>query len=457
MIARLGHMLSNWAKRFVPDPLVLAIFLTLLIALFALPKVDYSLSALSQIWLSGSGTKGFWGLLSFAMQMCLILITGHALAETPLLSRLINKLALLPKTTASAAALVSLVAMLFAFLNWGLGLIVGALLAKSVGQNALKQKRPLHYPLIVAAGYAGLLVWHGGFSGSAPLKVTSAKDLTDVLETDLAQRIEPMLLEQTIGSSLNIVVTLLCLIGVPLLFLFMAPKDEQTMENAPDELLAEASTENNTIATQTFAEKLNHSPLVIAVPVLLSAIWLWGWLQSAGLSRLNPNVMNLAMLAAGMALHGSVHAYSAAVQRAVKSCAGIILQYPFYAGIMGIMAGSGLVLDVSAGLATLGPKALSVATFYLAGLVNLFVPSGGGQWAVQGPIIMEAALQSGAKPETILMALAYGDQWTNMIQPFWALPLLGICRIKAGGLLGYTALILMISQLFFVLPLIVFA
>ncbi|MDP7039487.1 MAG: TIGR00366 family protein, partial [Myxococcota bacterium] len=126
MIARLGHTLSIWAKRFVPDPLVLAILLTLTITLLALPKMGWSLSALSQIWLSGSGSKGFWGLLSFAMQMCLILITGHALAETPLLRRLIERLAQIPKNTATAAALVSLVAMLFAFLNWGLGLIIGA-------------------------------------------------------------------------------------------------------------------------------------------------------------------------------------------------------------------------------------------------------------------------------------------------------------------------------------------
>ena len=130
-----------------------------------------------------------------------------------------------------------------------------------------------------------------------------------------------------------------------------------------------------------------------------------------------------------------------------------VLQYPFYAGIMALLSVSGLVTDLGALLSGLSSNALCVATFYSSGLVNLLVPSGGGQWAVQGPIIMQAALDANVAPAKALMALAYGDQWTNLIQPFWALPLLGICQIKANKLMGYTVVLLIFMQLCFLGPL----
>lgn len=201
------------------------------------------------------------------------------------------------------------------------------------------------------------------------------------------------------------------------------------------------------------AARLSASPITAAIPALLGVSALALWLRDVGLSKLDPNTVNLAMLTAGLVLHGSARAYADAIGRATPATAGIVLQYPFYAGIMGIMAGTGLVTTLADNLAGLGPTAMTVATFYLAGLVNLFVPSGGGQWAVQGPIVMDAALQSGADPARVLLALSHGDAWTKMVQPFWALPLLGICRVEAGDILGYTLLVLLVSQLCFVLPL----
>ena len=453
MVVALGALLSRWSRRFVPDPLVLAILLTLVSALVALPRVDWQPLRLSELWV-GSGGRGMWSLLKFAMQMSLILVTGHVLAETRAVRAVIERLARLPADTASAAALVAAVAMVFALINWGLGLIVGALLARDVGRLARLDGRPLHYPLVVAAGYTGLMVWHGGFSGSAPLKATSAEQLADVLGADLAGRVQPMLLGDTIGSTLNLVVMGLCLLGVPALLALMAPSEG--LRAAPASLLDAVSEERPQRPPHpTIADRLNHSPWVVALPVLLGLGWLVSWLGSQGLGRLNPDVVNLAMFVAGLALHGSARAYAAAVDRAVRGTGGIVIQFPLYAGIMGIMAGSGLIDWLAGGLGELGPRALTVATFYLGGLVNLFVPSGGGQWAVQGPIVMEAALQAGAAPAKVLMALSYGDQWTNMVQPFWALPLLGICQVKASDIIGYTAVLLLVGQLFFVVPLLV--
>jgi len=176
-------------------------------------------------------------------------------------------------------------------------------------------------------------------------------------------------------------------------------------------------------------------------------------LRRQGVGNLDPNLLNFVFLFAGLALHGSPLAYVNAVGEAAKGCAGIILQFPFYAGIMGILQGTGLLAAAAGAMARVGPDALVAVSFYSAGLVNLFVPSGGGQWAVQGPILIRAAVDTGVEPARLVMALAYGDQWTNMLQPFWALPLLGITGAKARDIIGYTAVIMLVGQVAFLLAL----
>ena len=446
---RLGNIFSGLAHRFVPDPFVLAIGLTLLVCLLALPRLDYNVVALANGWVAGGG-QGLWRFLAFSMQMCLILVTGFALAETPAVRRLVTRLASIPQTTAQATTLVSVIAMSTALINWGLGLIVGALLARAVGIRARNENLPVHYPLVCTAGYTGLAVWHGGFSGSAPLKATSTAQLVEILGRELGNQVGPISTLDSIGSTLNLVVSALCLIVVPIVLALLAPRASKSQAFGGDEL-PEAT---NLGAADTVAERLNRSFFVILVPVALSVIWAIEWFGTNGIGKLNPNVINLVMLSVGLLLHGSAQAYGLAVGRAISSCAGIVLQYPFYAGIMALLTVSGLVTDLGMMLSGLGNDALCVATFYSSGLINLLVPSGGGQWAVQGPIIMQAALESGVPPQKALMALAYGDQWTNLIQPFWALPLLGICQIKANQLMGYTVVLLIFMQLCFLVPLV---
>jgi short-chain fatty acids transporter len=447
MMRSLGRIFSRVSHRYVPDPFVLAIGLTAVVCLLALPRLDYDFTRLAHGWVEGDG-KGLWRFLAFSMQMCLILVTGFALAETPLIRRLVARLSAIPKTTQQATTLVSIVAMSAALVNWGLGLIVGALLARSIGAHARRTARSIHYPLVCAAGYTGLAVWHAGLSGSAPLKATSQSQLLEILGPELGARVAPISTLDSIGSSLNLTVIALCFLMVPsvLALLAPAPQDVEAFQGDDPEPITEPQ------PASTPAEHLNQSRIVIALPVLLSAIWALSWFSKNGISKLNPNVINLIMLTTGMALHGSAKAYAVAIGRAISSCAGIVLQYPFYAGIMALLGVSGLVGDLGSLLAGLEGTSLCVATFYSSGLVNLLVPSGGGQWAVQGPIIMQAALESGVEPAHALMALAYGDQWTNLIQPFWALPLLGICQIKASKLMGYTVILLIFMQVCFLLP-----
>lgn len=449
---RVGQVFSRMAHRFVPDPFVLAIGLTFVVCLLALPRLDYDIVRLAEGWVGGGG-KGLWRFLGFSMQMCLILVTGFALAETPQVRRMVMRLSSMPKTTAQATTLVSLIAMSTALLNWGLGLIVGALLARSIGAYAKREGLAIHYPLVCTAGYTGLAVWHGGFSGSAPLKATSETQLIEILGAKLGTKIGAISTLDSIGSNLNITVTILCLTSVPIILALLAPSPDAA-EGFDGDPSPHMPTDDMVKSKTTPAEKLNRSFLVVALPIGLTIIWAIGWFSQNGISKLNPNVINLIMLTLGMTLHGSAQAYGRSVGRAISSCSGIVLQYPFYAGIMALLTVSGLVADLGGLLSGLSSEALCVATFYSSGLVNLLVPSGGGQWAVQGPIIMQAALDSGVPPHKALMALAYGDQWTNLIQPFWALPLLGICQIQANKLMGYTVVLLIFMQLCFLGPLI---
>lgn len=183
--------------------------------------------------------------------------------------------------------------------------------------------------------------------------------------------------------------------------------------------------------------------LLLAIPLLGAAIQ---YIQKNGLGSLDPNALNLFMFLLGLLLHGNLRAYARAVEGAVGGCAGIMLQFPLYAGIMGIMTGTGLarvLAEWSAGASA--PNVYLAQTFLGAALINMFVPSGGGQWAVQGPIAVEAARILGIPLSHAVMAVAYGDQWSNMLQPFWALPLLGITGVKAKDIIGYSATIMLVS------------
>lgn len=450
MLEKLGTRVALLAHRYVPDPFVLALLLTLAVFGAALVYTGLDVNAVLTTWIEASPSakdQGFWNLLAFGMQMCLILVTGHALAESPPVSRLLGAIAKRARTPASAVVVVAVSAMVLALLNWGLGLIAGALLARRVGQRARQSGVRIHYPLVVAAGYTGLLVWHGGLSGSAPLKVTLAADLAQVLGTDVAERIGSIPIAATIGSVSNIGVNLVLLLLVPWVLLRMLPADPSVRVAAP--ALAAAGERPARSESLTPAQRLDRSAVLtwaIAIPGIIA---LSLWLHRQGIGRIDLNFINFAFLVAGLILHGSARSYGRAIGEGARGCAGIILQFPFYAGIMGVLAGTGLLAFLAAAFAELGSTLLPAAGFYSAGLINLFVPSGGGQWAIQGPLLVEAGLQAGVQPSRMVMALAYGDQWTNMLQPFWALPLLAITGIEARDMIGYTAVLLIVSQVVF--------
>ena len=459
MISRLGLIVSNTIGRCVPDPFVLALGLTVLSALLAMVFVmsgqdqkQAEFTAVLDAWWNG----GIWTFLKFGMQMCLILVTGFALASSRPIRWCIERIASIPRDTAGAAALIALVAMCAGLINWGLGLIVGALLASTCAEFLGRRGVRVHYPLICAAGYTGMLTWHGGLSGSAPLKMTKMEEIAGILPAEVIATlgVEPVPLQASIFSNLNLFVTIGMLFLVPLTLFLLAPRKESEIRTATDLDIQRTEGRDDDIPNRDGIVAILLNGIVACGLLVGMVVYL---LRSGGLGRLGPNEVNATMLGLGMLFHGSPRRYLHAVEKSARGCAGIILQFPFYAGIMALLSASGLALwlaETTSQNATV--TSLPIMTFLSAGVVNFFVPSGGGQWGIQGPIALEAGAAVGVPASKMIMSVAYGDELTNMLQPFWAIPLLAITGIKAREIVGYTALVMIVAGAWMTIGLLAF-
>lgn len=447
-IPALGLKLSRFFERTAPDPFVLAIALTALTAAICIAFGDYTSATTLQgralatldAW---RGQDGLWQFLAFAMRMCLVLVTGHALAVSPPVRALVRRVAALPRSGAQAAALVGLTAALFGLINWGLGLIVGALLAREVALVLAKRKIPHHYPLLAAAGYMGMLVWHGGLSGSAPLTMAKPAEASAVLPAGFETYAETGIeLSRTIGAPINLLVTGGLLVLIPLALALLNPRTADC-RTASDCAVTTDDPPRPPIAAKTIPEWLDRSPLVAWLLALALGAGVARYITLNGPGAIGLDEINATMLALGLFFHAGIAPYLKAAEDGARGCVGIILQFPLYAGIMGMLATSGLIALFSARVASLGGAHADILMYAAAAIVNLFVPSGGGQWGIQGPVALQAAAEAGIDPARMVLAVAWGDQLTNMLQPFWALPLLAITGVKARDIVGYTVLVML--------------
>ena len=436
-IARLGLLTRRGFARIVPDPLVIAIVLTAVVAVVAMLAGRAPLDVVGD-W---GGGKGLWALLKFTMQMCTMLVLGGALAATPAVRRAIEVTAGAAGSPRMLVGLCAGASIALALVNWSLCIVGGALFARVAGGVVRQRGWTLHYPLLCAAGYSGMMTWHGGLSGSAPLKATTSADMVEVLGESLAAKAGVVPLSESLLGNLNLWVSGGLFILGPLLFMALTPRaqdDPDAMapppQDAPTLDVESAPTGDGAI------ERFERSPVHLWILALATAAALALSLARGGFAKLDFNTVNLALWCFALVMHGRLAPFVAACEAGVKGCTGIILQFPLYAGIMGMMSASGLSRALSELFVELGAGAFTTVAFLAAGLLNLVVPSGGGQWAVQGPILVEGAMDLGLPVSDALMAMAYGDQWTNMLQPFWALPLLAITGVRARDIVGYTTI-----------------
>ncbi|PKM29034.1 MAG: serine--pyruvate aminotransferase [Gammaproteobacteria bacterium HGW-Gammaproteobacteria-12] len=412
-------------QRYLPSAFLLAVLLTVIVLMMGIGLAGESPVAMARYW-----GDGFSKLFNFGMQMVLVLITGYVLALSPLVQAMLAALARQADGPRQAIALTIVVSFVCYYLNWGFGMVAGAILAREMGRRVA-----VHFPLIVAAAYGGELV--RGPSSSIPLVIATPGHFME-------EAIGIIPVSETLYSTWNIALTLLLLVLLVVFFLF---------QKQPENIvrLKEESDESNPVQTpvdkkdMTPSDRLEHNRWPTLLLGLLAATYLVDLFVEKG-GSVNLDTMILFFLALGLLLHKNSAAYMSAAGKAVTAGRGIIVQFPLYAGIAGMMTNSGLVTEFSqAIIAVATPESFPLLTFLCAGVVNFFIPSGGGQWAIQGPIMMEAAYALGADPAQTIMAFTWGDGWTNQIQPFWALPLLGVAGLSARDIMGYLIVWLGIS------------
>jgi short-chain fatty acids transporter len=426
MLNRAAKPFIKLVERYLPDPYIFVLLLTLITIGAAVIIEQQPMLTVIRQW-----GDGFWGLLSFAMQMLLVLVSGFMLASTPLIKTVLDRLAKLGNTPGKAIILVTLVALTACWINWGFGLVIGALFAKALARNT-----QVDYRLLVASAYSGFVVWHGGLAGSIPLTIATPGHFS-------ADQIGVIATGSTIFSGFNLILLAILFVVVPLVNRMMLPPADESIIVSPDKLLEEPMP---TSTSTRPADKLENSKVLAVLVGFVGLTYLVHYFVQGG--GLNLNTVNSLFLFLAIVLHGTPKRLLHSLQQAIRGGSGIIIQFPFYAGIMAVMVQSGLAQSMSQWLISFASaESLPVWSFISAGIVNIFVPSGGGQWAVQAPVILPAAIELGADVSRVAMAVAWGDAWTNLIQPFWALPVLAIAGLKAKDIMGFCLVQLIVTGL----------
>ena len=426
MLQRLSRPAVKLVERYLPDPYIFVLLLTIVAALAAMLFEQRSPLAVMQYW-----GDGFWGLLSFSMQMLLVLVTGFMLANSPPIKRLLDRLAATARTPASAIILVTLVSLAASWINWGFGLVIGALFAK-----ALARQIRVDYRLLIASAYSGFVVWHGGLAGSIPLTIATpghfSEDQIGIIPTS-----------QTIFAGYNLIIVVALFVIMPLINRWMMPSEDESVFVSREQLSEPEDRDRDAIERP--ADRLENSTLLSMLVGIPGLLYLVHYFFFAG-GGLNLNSVNFLFLTLAIVLHRTPRSLLASLNEAIKGGAGIVIQFPFYAGIMGIMMQSGLAQSLSELFAAIAnADTLPFWSFISAGIVNLFVPSGGGQWAVQAPVMLPAAEALGADVSRVAMGVAWGDAWTNLLQPFWALPVLAIAGLNAKDIMGFCLIQLVVT------------
>lgn len=427
-------------QRWLPEPFIFAIILTFVAAILAMPICHQSPIEVVEHW-----GGGVWNLLAFAMQMALVLVCGSALAAAPIIKRGISALASLPKNPAGAIALVTGISAIACWLNWGFGLIVGVIFAKEIA----RKMSGVDYRLLIASAYSGFVVWHAGLSGSIPLTMATPGEALSKATNGILT--SPVAITETIFDYHNLVICVIVVMALVVVNFLMHPKADKVIAINPA-LLDEESDAPVQTKGNTPAEKLENSRVLGWLLAILGFSYLTIHLFVRGGSFDLGSVIML-FLFLGLVLHGTPLAYVKAFGKAATGAAGIILQFPFYAGIMGIITGIGesgicfgtVISNACISIST--PTTYPLLTFLCAALLNLFVPSGGGHWAIQAPIMFAAGANLGVDHGLTGTAIAWGDAWTNLIQPFWALPALAIAKLNAKDIMGFCLIDLIVTGL----------
>jgi short-chain fatty acids transporter len=417
-------------RRYLPDPFVFAIGLTLLTMLLAVTVEGQNPAQTLQSW-----GDGFWSLLAFTTQMAVILAMGYVLAASPLVDGLLQRIVRRVERPTTAIIVATLVGGIGSYLNWGFGLVIGGIVARKLALHV----RGVHYPLIIAAAYSGFTLYGLGLSATIPVLISTPGH-------PLESKMGLIGLSETIFSLPMLLTSAAVLITMPLLNAWLHPRRAEDIvevdRSLEDKQANSANAVEELFADNTIASRLNNSRLLSLLIGVLGLGYLAMHFIKGG--SLDLNKVNFLILFLGVLLLGTPANYIAKLTEGIKTISGIILQYPFYAGIMAMMHSSGLVDSISRVFVDISnAQTLPFWGLLSSYVINFFAPSGGGHWAIQGPFMIEAAKSLNSSLAQTSMAVMLGNAWNDLIQPFWILPALALSRLKLKDVMGYTVIIML--------------
>ena len=444
---KLTNFCNDLVQKYLPDPFVLAFFL--IATIFVSGVIWTPSTPLDMVKFFGGG---LWGMLAFSMQLSFVIISASAVAQTPPIKKIVKYFARIPKTPTQAVFYVSFITSLVGLLNWGIALVVGIIYAKEVAREV----KGTHFPLLIAASYAGFTLWSTGISSSIPLALNTPGHA-------LEKFVGLIPLTETIFSPYNIILILVLIFTYAFTCSAMTPPPEKTISLDPqvfeeEDQLAKANLQQPKF--DTIAGKLENSRLISSLVGVLCLFYFLYSVNKGGINALNLNSVNLLTLSIGLLMYKGLVPYLKAASTSAKSVIPIMMLYPFYSAISAMIMNSGLgkmMTNFFASIAT--DVTLPVMTFLTAGFINFLIPADGGHLALQGPIFLPLAEKFGVSRGLISMAITYGANWSNMIQPFWALPALALAKLGIRDIMGYCLVVLVVSGvvagfLFTLLPLI---
>ena len=425
-MSKITAFFTELMRKYLPDPFVFAILLTLLTMVLAFAVESRPINLVVEDW-----GKGFWSLLAFTTQMAVILVMGYVLAAAPIVDRFLNRIAGMVHTPRGAIIMATVVGCVGSYLNWGFGLVIGGIMAKKL---ALRVKG-VHYPLIIASAYTGFTMYGLGLSATIPVLISTKGH-------SFEKQMGIIPLTDTIFSSHILLTALTVLIVLPLINAAMHPKAGEKVTEISPELADNQEAKGNAAANllgdeKTLAGRLNNSRILSLLIGLCGMAYVVLHFVKGG--NLDLNMINFFILFLGVLLLRTPMAYVEKVNEGVKTIGGIILQFPFYAGIMAIMHASGLVESIAHVFVSFS-TAYTLPLFGLLSsfFINFFAPSGGGHWVLQGPFMIEAAKTLGASQAHTAMSVMLGNGWNDLVQPFWILPALALSKLKLKDIMGYT-------------------
>ncbi len=433
----------DWFIRWIPDSWFFCLGLTALVAVCALIFTDMPFYSFSQPKnLVNAWTGSFWNLLAFTMQMTVLLVTGSAVAASPPVKRLLSAIARFPNTQAQVVIVGAVGAWMMGYLHWGIGMMGGIMLGRQLFIQAKLRGIKVHKPILVAAIFLQFIPGAAGLSGAAALFSASPGYLKNMVTAEYKDSVPNFLsLAETVASPAFIATLLLGLAVSIAVCLWMMPKDPSRIEEIEDEFVREAMSNKSEVKADnsTPALRMSHSRVLMYAIGGIGLAWCGLFLYNKGILGLSLNNYNFLFLCLGMVLCGNPVLFCKTIREGLDGSWGFVLQFPFYAGIFGLISQSGLgTLIAHLFISVSDANTFPLFAFIYSGLLNIAVPSGGSKFVIEAPYIIPAALETGAHIKTIICAYQLGDSLTNEITPFFALPYLANFKLEFNRIIPYT-------------------